>query len=818
MIIVRANARNATYISDDLITSGSVGIPVTFNLSEDFDGLSCIAVFEGSGAKIDVALMNSNTCVVPHEVLAQAGGYLRIGVYASNGEGTIVIPTVWARSRLILSGTTPSEVDPYAPTPGWVAQVQEAAAEALANSEEAIEIAGGADAAAADARQSASAAATSATAAEQSASAAGDSQAAAEAASGAAASARDASVAAQSGAESSAQAAAGSATAAAGSAAAAAASEAAAREVEESIPEDYADLSADVVDLKSAFNDFTEQIATETHSDNIVDDRNIINVSIDGTGGYTFDTTRNGMRVPVTVGKRYGIFRINSSNAVIAYKPRIVICDSTGNVLRFINATDNDFTVSETGASYILMSGSIALADWQKVMVIEDYEGTAPTSYIAKSTTYAITGIPDKTSDLVNDSGYVTENDISTVEKSRNVLNPKNIIQAYIDGAGNLIYDGVSVAISVDVSGDTRYGLFRNNSQGTVIAFSPRIRIEDAAGNLLSYYKNTTNDFTTPSNATKMYIWNSGYTAETYTTAQAIEGYDGTAPTSYSPYYKFLIINGKSQSWWKGKNAVIYGDSITAQGNANNATGYFREAEFIHQFEDVYYRGVGGQTFKLNPYTFYANADGSYNSRDSGGNPPAGTTEHLGYFASWDRITAMIPEAIRNSIDLVVVCGGTNDFKNVEDTSADGDNSAIVPAWIVNNTQDQIWANSSYYMGGDYDLSTLAGAIASTLMKMQIWCPNAIIILATPFPRYELTDHAQMVVNNVNFRQFCETEIEIAQYMSAPVIDANGECNITLYNYGECTLADNVHPTQLGRDYYGKPFVGELYRIFPKSY
>ena len=35
MIIVRANARNATYISDDLITSGSVGIPVTFNLSED---------------------------------------------------------------------------------------------------------------------------------------------------------------------------------------------------------------------------------------------------------------------------------------------------------------------------------------------------------------------------------------------------------------------------------------------------------------------------------------------------------------------------------------------------------------------------------------------------------------------------------------------------------------------------------------------------------------------------------------------------------------------------------------------------------------
>lgn len=130
MIIVRANARNATYISDDLITSGSVGIPVTFNLSEDFDGLSCIAVFEGSGASIDVALMG-DSCVVPHEVVATAGGYLRIGVYASNSAGTIVIPTVWAGSKMILQGAEPSEVDPSEPTPSWVAQVQEAAAEAL---------------------------------------------------------------------------------------------------------------------------------------------------------------------------------------------------------------------------------------------------------------------------------------------------------------------------------------------------------------------------------------------------------------------------------------------------------------------------------------------------------------------------------------------------------------------------------------------------------------------------------------------------------------------------------------------------------------
>lgn len=130
MIIVRANARNATYISDDLITSGSVGIPIEFALSDDYDGLSAIAVFEGSGVKRDVALMG-NSCVVPHEVVATAGGYLRIGIYASNSEGTIVIPTVWAGSKMILQGAQPSEVDPSEPTPSWVAQVQAAAAEAL---------------------------------------------------------------------------------------------------------------------------------------------------------------------------------------------------------------------------------------------------------------------------------------------------------------------------------------------------------------------------------------------------------------------------------------------------------------------------------------------------------------------------------------------------------------------------------------------------------------------------------------------------------------------------------------------------------------
>ena len=126
MIRVTVNGRRAALASDDLITAGSVGIQAQFTLSSDFDGLACVAVFEGSGTSRDV-MITDNACEVPHEVLARAGGCLRVGVYGRNGEGTIVIPTIWACSRMIQAGAEPSGIDPAAPTPDWTAQVQETA-------------------------------------------------------------------------------------------------------------------------------------------------------------------------------------------------------------------------------------------------------------------------------------------------------------------------------------------------------------------------------------------------------------------------------------------------------------------------------------------------------------------------------------------------------------------------------------------------------------------------------------------------------------------------------------------------------------------
>lgn len=130
MITFTATGRSAAYASDDLLTSGSVGIPVTLELSSDFAGLSCVAVFRGSGVTVDVALTGSS-CTVPHEVLASACGVLEIGIYARDAAGTVVIPTIWAAGLPIQTGAAPSGVDPAEPTPDWTAQVQQIATEAL---------------------------------------------------------------------------------------------------------------------------------------------------------------------------------------------------------------------------------------------------------------------------------------------------------------------------------------------------------------------------------------------------------------------------------------------------------------------------------------------------------------------------------------------------------------------------------------------------------------------------------------------------------------------------------------------------------------
>ena len=142
MIHVNVRQRDAAAQATEPITSGSVGLAVSFRFSEDWTGLAKAALFKGSGTAVDVALTGSE-CTVPHEVLQSAGGHLKIGVYGTGNQGQRVTPTVWADAGQIFEGAAPSEVTPTPATQNLVQQALEAAETAVEAAESAEAIAQG---------------------------------------------------------------------------------------------------------------------------------------------------------------------------------------------------------------------------------------------------------------------------------------------------------------------------------------------------------------------------------------------------------------------------------------------------------------------------------------------------------------------------------------------------------------------------------------------------------------------------------------------------------------------------------------------------
>ena len=104
------------------LTSGMVGIPVTIEYDEAWEGLTknlvCRCSGQDSGSTEQRAILNvGNTAVVAHEVM-QAGKHLWLGVEGYNADGTLVIPTAWAVCQVIKNGANTGEdlsADPTLP-------------------------------------------------------------------------------------------------------------------------------------------------------------------------------------------------------------------------------------------------------------------------------------------------------------------------------------------------------------------------------------------------------------------------------------------------------------------------------------------------------------------------------------------------------------------------------------------------------------------------------------------------------------------------------------------------------------------------------
>lgn len=291
---------------------------------------------------------------------------------------------------------------------------------------------------------------------------------------------------------------------------------------------------------------------------------------------------------------------------------------------------------------------------------------------------------------------------------------------------------------------------------------------------------------------------------------------------------------------WNGKVLTTYGDSVTAlQGGdfsypydltntqkwGNRVAGYFKMSKH-------YGRGVGGQkyawgtnggavTWVYKDTGIMINRNDAFNldSWDGSSFPSTWTDAQKntilngladgsvisirGCACSWLRITSMYPASIKDSIDVVFVM-----FHN---DSVDGNEFA----WVEGDTTDPEWAASSYYStyGGDYNISTLEGGIVSTIMKLQAWMPNAVIILGTPINGQGTTGQLRPDANGL-YKQVQHVK-NVGLRFSIPVIDVYATCGINGLNRTEY-ITDGIHPYSVaGSKMVARAIIGGFKTILP---
>lgn len=122
MIQIEVHGNRAQCKCVEQFTSGMVGLQCMFTFDSVWNGLSRTAVFIAGNEKRDV-LLTGDTCIVPWEVLKYPDYQLMIGVYGTNTEGTVVIPTIYVDCGKVASGAELSGDKEEQPTPTMMEQV-----------------------------------------------------------------------------------------------------------------------------------------------------------------------------------------------------------------------------------------------------------------------------------------------------------------------------------------------------------------------------------------------------------------------------------------------------------------------------------------------------------------------------------------------------------------------------------------------------------------------------------------------------------------------------------------------------------------------
>lgn len=317
-------------------------------------------------------------------------------------------------------------------------------------------------------------------------------------------------------------------------------------------------------------------------------------------------------------------------------------------------------------------------------------------------------------------------------------------------------------------------------------------------------------------------------------------------------YTSLHFLDGTSiQQIWGGKNLAGYGDSITqynyksgdVDGQAGN--GWMPIVKGFFNFNKTYNRGIEGTTMG-----YYLASDGKIYSNGSNVSSDGETSKSISVhraMCSWDRIVKSFPETIKDTIDVVFVMGGTNDFANYFKPSdvpfkvIDGVENGL-PEWSSSNTYDAEWASAEENVeGGDFDVQTYSGAVCSLILKMQRWMPKAKLVLMTPpihHVSYYVKDGGGEIVRvadqkgtNANGATKYDMAIAVkrlANYMGVPCIDLYGECGINTFN-AHLWLSDGIHVNGInykeagivkknGYSQIARVMIGKIVTLYPNSW
>lgn len=122
MFLIDVKGTDAVIRKSGILTTGLVGAKITFRFDSSWEGLTKTATFRAGEIARD-KIWTGVPMSIPAEVLQNPGVPLEIGVYGVSSNGDIVIPTIWAKTKNIQSGSEVSGNTPEDPTPDLWAQM-----------------------------------------------------------------------------------------------------------------------------------------------------------------------------------------------------------------------------------------------------------------------------------------------------------------------------------------------------------------------------------------------------------------------------------------------------------------------------------------------------------------------------------------------------------------------------------------------------------------------------------------------------------------------------------------------------------------------